>query len=132
MSKRVPKEVPKRVKNGPRPQIWDSKKTKSEIVLRLERERLLEGKTVLSLESQLNRGNPFFSTFARIVLRLQREHSLEGTKKTCLDKEREARFTFLKRFQNVCFAVNPHRRNLMQKACRNSKRVRENSKHRNR
>ena len=91
MSKRVPKEVPKWVKNGPRAQIWDSKKTKSEIVLRLERERFREGKNAFSLESQLNRENPFFLIFVRIVLRLQREHRLEGTKKTCLSKEREAR-----------------------------------------
>ena len=41
-SKGVPKGVQKRTQNGPWAQKWNSKKTKSEIVLRLQRERNLE------------------------------------------------------------------------------------------
>jgi hypothetical protein len=93
-SKGVPKGVQKRAKNGPWAQTRNSKKTKSEIVLRLERERFREGKIAFSLESQLDRENPFFMIFVEIVLRLQREHCLEGAKKTCLNKEREARLRF--------------------------------------
>jgi hypothetical protein len=54
-SKGVPKGVQKRLKNGPWAQTWDSEKTKSEIVLRLERERHLGCQIAFSLESQRNR-----------------------------------------------------------------------------
>ena len=86
-SKRCPKGFQKSSQNEsktvPGHKYGTKKKTKSEIVLRLERERLLEGKIPFSPESQRNRESPFFSMFVRIVLRLQREHRLEGTNCNC-------------------------------------------------